>query len=90
MNKRGFVDAVAERANLKKKDAEASVTAAMDVVKELLEKGDLLNLIGFGNFSVGERSERTSRNPQTGEKIKIPACRVPKFKFSKTVRDAVK
>lgn len=89
MNKAELVAAVAEKAGISKKDAEASVNAFMSTVKDEVAGGGSVQLIGFGTFEKGERSARTGRNPQTGETISIPAQSVPKFKAGKAFKDAV-
>jgi DNA-binding protein HU-beta len=62
----------------------------MQAVTETLEKGEKLSLIGFGTFSVSERSARTCRNPQTGKSMKIPAKKIVKFKVGSKLAEAVK
>ncbi|MBB5172900.1 HU family DNA-binding protein [Texcoconibacillus texcoconensis] len=90
MNKTELINAVAEQADLSKKDATSAVDAVFDVITDSLTKGDKVQLIGFGNFEVRERSSRKGRNPQTGEEIEIPASKVPAFKPGKALKDAVK
>lgn len=89
MNKAELVTAIADQAGISKKDAEASVNAFMDIVKQKVAKGGSVQLIGFGTFEKGERAARTGRNPQSGETITIPAQSVPKFKAGKAFKDAV-
>ncbi len=89
MNKTELVAAVAEQAGLSKKDAEAAVKAFTDVVAEELKKGEKVQLVGFGTFEVSERAAREGRNPKTGETMPIPACRNPKFKAGKALKDLV-
>ena len=89
MNKAELVAAIAEKAELSKKDAEASVKAFTEVIAEELKKGEKVTLVGFGTFEVSERAARTGRNPQTGAEIKIAACKAPKFKAGKALKDAV-
>lgn len=89
MNKTELVAAVAEQAGLSKKDAEAAVKAFTDVVSDALKKGDKIQLVGFGTFEVSERAAREGRNPKTGESMKIEACKTPKFKAGKALKDAV-
>ena len=89
MNKAELVAAVAEKAEISKKDAEAAVKAFTDVVAEELKKGEKIQLVGFGTFEVSERSAREGRNPQTGETMKIEASKSPKFKAGKALKDAV-
>ena len=73
MNKAELVSAIADKAELSKKDAEAALKAFTDVVTEELQKGEKIQLVGFGTFEVSERAARTGRNPQTGEEMTIPA-----------------
>lgn len=89
MNKTELVAAMAERADLSKKDAEAALKAFVDVVADGLKKGDKIQLVGFGTFEVSERAAREGRNPQTGKTMKIAACKAPKFKAGKALKDAV-
>ena len=89
MNKSELVDAVAEKTDSTKADAQRSVDAVIDAITETLESGDSVQLTGFGTFEVRERSARTGRNPQTGEEIQIPATKAPAFKAGKGLKDAV-
>lgn len=89
MTKAEFIDAVASEAKISKKDADAAVKAFTTVVTDALKKGDKVTFVGFGTFDVGERAARTGRNPQTGKEIKIKACKTPKFKAGKALKDAV-
>ena len=89
MNKTELVAAVAEKAGLTKKDAEAAVKAFTDVVSAQLKKGDKVQLVGFGTFEVSKRAAREGRNPQTGAVMKIPASKAPKFKPGKALKDLV-
>ena len=89
MNKADIVSKVAETTELSKKDVTKAVDAILDVIAEALQSGDKVQLIGFGNFEVRERSARKGRNPQTGEEIDIPASKVPAFKPGKALRDGV-
>ena len=89
MNKTELIAAVAEKAELSKKDAEAAVTAAIDVITESLRQGEKVQLVGFGSFEVKSRSARMGRNPHTKEQIEIPASKVPVFKAGKALKDAV-
>ncbi len=89
MNKTELVAAIAKKTELSKKDAEKALKAFTDVVAEELKKGEKIQLVGFGSFEVSERAERKGRNPQTSEEIVIPACKVPKFKPGKALKDAV-
>ena len=89
MNKTEFISAIAEKAELSKKDAEKALKAFTDVVEEELKKGEKIQLVGFGTFEVSERAAREGRTPQTGETMKIEACKAPKFKAGKALKDAV-
>lgn len=89
MNKTELIAAVAEKTGLTKKDAERVVSATVDTVTEELKKGQKVSLSGFGIFEVKEREARVGRNPRTKEEIRIPATRLPSFKASKTLKDAV-
>ena len=89
MNKTELVAAVAEKAGLTKKDAEAAVKAFTDVVSAQLKKGDKVQLVGFGTFEVTKRAAREGRNPQTGAVMKIAASKAPKFKAGKALKDLV-
>lgn len=89
MNKSELVAAVAQKANLKRKDAAAAVDALVDTIREQLSQGQEVSLVGFGTFSVRERAERAGRNPRTGEPLTIAAGKVPVFKAGKTLKDAI-
>ena len=89
MNKTDLVAAVAEQAEVSKKDAEKALKAFVDVVTDELKKGEKVQLVGFGTFEVSERAAREGRNPQTGKTMKISACKAPKFKAGKALKDAV-
>ncbi|WP_020008345.1 HU family DNA-binding protein [Salinicoccus albus] len=90
MNKTDLVNAVSDDADLTKKEAGAAVDAVFNTIQESLKKGEKVQLIGFGNFEVRERSARKGRNPQSGEEIEIAASKVPAFKAGKALKDAVK
>ena len=89
MNKTELVAAVAEQADISKKDTEKVLKAFVDVVTEEMKKGEKVQLVGFGTFEVSERAAREGRNPQTGKTMKIEACKAPKFKAGKALKDAV-
>ena len=89
MNKTELIAAVAERAELSKKDAEAVITATLDTITEALKEGEKVQLVGFGTFEVSERAAREGRNPRTGETMPIKACKSPKFKPGKALKDMV-
>lgn len=90
MNKTELVAAVAEKAELSKKDAEKAVAAVFTAVTDALTAGDKVQLVGFGTFEVRERAERQGHNPITGEAMVVPASKVPAFKAGKALKDAVK
>lgn len=79
MNKKELGKELAKRAELTPKKANHVINELISIIKEYLEQGDTIRLVGFGTFKVVERKERKGRNPQTGEEILIPAKRVPKF-----------
>ena len=85
MNKTELVAAIAEQAEISKKDAEKALKAFTDVVAEELKKGEKIQLVGFGTFEVSERAAREGRNPQTGETMTIAASKTPKFKAGKAL-----
>lgn len=89
MNKTELIAAVAEKAEISKKDAEKAVKAFTDVIAEELVKGEKIQLVGFGTFEVAERAEREGRNPKSGEVMKIAASKSPKFKAGKALKDMV-
>ncbi|MCB7321046.1 HU family DNA-binding protein [Lacrimispora sp. 210928-DFI.3.58] len=89
MNKTELIAAVAEKAELSKKDAEKAVKAFTDVVSEELVKGGKVQLVGFGTFEVSERASREGRNPKTGNPMTIAASKTPKFKAGKALKDEV-
>ena len=89
MNKTEFVAAIADKADLSKKDAEAVVKAFTETVEKELKKGGKEQLVGFGTFEVAKRNARTGRNPRTGETMKIAASKTPRFKAGKAFKDAI-
>ena len=89
MNKTELIAAIAEQAEISKKDAEKALKAFVDVVTEQLKEGEKVQLVGFGTLEVSERAAREGRNPQTGKTMKIAACKAPKFKAGKALKDAV-
>lgn len=90
MTKTELIAAVAAKAGLKKKDAEAAVASVLDVIAESLAAGEKVQLVGFGTFEVKARAARDGRNPFTGEAIKIAASKRPVFTAGKSLRDQVK
>ena len=89
MNKTELVAAVAAKAELSKKDAEAAVSAVIDSITDALVDGDKVALIGFGTFEVKTRAARKGLNPRTKEEIDIPASKAPAFTAGKAFNDAV-
>ncbi|MDP6779883.1 MAG: HU family DNA-binding protein [Candidatus Latescibacteria bacterium] len=88
-NKAELVDAISEKADISKKDAEAALNAALGEITGALKTGERVTISGFGTFSVGSRAARTGRNPQTGATIQIPASKTIRFKAGKALKDAV-
>lgn len=89
MDKTELIAAVAEKAEISKKDSEKALKAFIDVVTEQLKNDDKVQLVGFGTFEVSKRAAREGRNPQTGKTMKIAACKAPKFKAGKALKDAI-
>jgi len=90
MNKTQLIDAMAAEAGLSKADAKRALEAFINTTSGALKSGDKVALVGFGSFSVNERSARTGRNPQTGATINIPAKKVVKFKAGAELSNTVK
>ncbi len=89
MNKAELITEVSNRTGLIKKDAEDAVVAFMNAIGDSLIRGEKVSLSGFGTFDIVERAARTARNPKTGESIEVGASKSPKFKPSKTLKEAV-
>ncbi len=89
MNKTELTAAVAEKAGLSKKAADAAVAAVLDTITEELVKGEKVQLIGFGTFEVRARAEKQGHNPKTGEAMTIAATKVPAFKAGKALKDTI-
>ena len=89
MNKTELVAAIADKAEISKKDSEKALKAFVDVVTEELKKGHKIQLVGFGTFEVSKRPERQGINPATKEKITIAAANVPKFKAGAALKNAL-
>jgi len=87
MNKSEFITSFSEKAGMSKKDAEIAYGAFVSTVTEALSQGEKIQLIGFGTFEVKERAARTGLNPQTKEKIQIPASKAPSFKAGKAFKE---
>ena len=89
MNKTELIAAVAEKAEISRKDAEKALKAFVDVVTDEMVKGEKVQVVGFGTFEVTERKEREGRNLQTGAPMTIPASKTPKFRPGKALKDLV-
>ena len=90
MNKTELIAAIAEKAELSKKDAEKALVAFIESVEGALAKDDKVQLVGFGTFEVKTRAARKGRNPRTKQEITIPASKAPAFKAGKAFKDAIK
>jgi len=86
MTKSELVSAIAEKAGIRKKDAEATLNAFLDVVTETLKGGGKVEIRGFGTFFMKHRAARVARNPRTGKKLKVPEKLVPAFKAGKELK----
>jgi len=84
-----LVTAIAEKASITKKDADNALNAVVSAITEALQKGEKVQLVGFGTFEVRERAAREGVNPQTKQKISIPAAKVPAFKAGSALKEAV-
>ncbi len=89
MNKGELIDAIAAKADVTKKDADAILTAILETISEAVAKGEKVTLVGFGTFEVRERQAREGRNPSTGKPIQIPATKVPAFSAGKGFKERV-
>ena len=89
MNKAELIQTVAREAGLTHKESASAIDALTEAIKKSLKKGDRVSLVGFGSWEVKKRASRNGVNPQTGNKIKIPARKVPKFNPGKELRDIV-
>jgi DNA-binding protein HU-beta len=89
MNKSELIASMAEKSKLTKKDAEGALKGFIESVQEALEKGDKVQLVGFGTFETRQRAARIGRNPRTKEEITIPESTVPVFKAGKEFKDKV-
>jgi DNA-binding protein HU-beta len=88
VNKSELIDAIAASADIPKAQASRALDAVIDSVTSALKQNDQVVLVGFGTFSVKERTARSGRNPQTGQPIEIPAAKIPTFKPGKALKDA--
>ena len=89
MNKSELIVALAQKAELSKKDAEKALSAFLEVVTEQLKAGEKVQLVGFGTFEAKERPARVARNPRTGEEITIAASKAASFKVGKALKDSI-
>lgn len=90
MTREFLLEQIASKAEISKKAADDALRAFIDGVSGALSKGDSITLTGFGTFTVSHRAARQGVNPRTGEKLQIPAMKVPKFKAGKSLKDAVR
>jgi len=90
MNKNELINEVARKTGLSRKEAEVGVQTMLDLISKEIAKGKKITLTGFGTFDVGKRKARSGVNPRTGEPIKIPATKMPRFKPSRIMRDKIK
>lgn len=90
MTKEDLVEAIVKKTDVSKRQAQESLNVVLEEITKSLSKGKDVTLTGFGSFKVSKRAARDGRNPKTGEKIRIPAMKVPKFKAGKGLKDAVK
>lgn len=89
MNKGELVDAIASKAQTSKKDADAILTATVEIIMDAVASGDKVTLVGFGTFEPRKRAAREGRNPQTGKAIQIPETTVPAFSAGKQFKEVV-
>ncbi len=89
MNKGEFVEALADRMDVSRAQADRALSAVLDIITERMSAGEKVSFTGFGSFEVSQRAARTGRNPQTGASIKIAAARVPKFSAGASLKGAV-
>lgn len=89
MNKNDLINAIADSTELSKVKVGEVLDSFVNVVTKALKKGDEVRLIGFGTFAVSKRKATKGHNPRTGEEIKIPASKQPKFKAGKTLKEAI-
>lgn len=90
MNKQALVELIHEKIGGTKVQAEEVVESMLEAITKTLKKGGEVSIAGLGIFSVKARAARMARNPKTGEQVKVPATRVPKFRAAKALKDAVK
>lgn len=89
MNKKDLVEIVAKKAHLTKKESEEIITIILETIIKTVSEGEKVTLVGFGSFEARERQAREGRHPKTGEKLHIPAARIPTFSVGKFFKDRV-
>ena len=89
MNRKDLIDALADKTDSSKADADRNIAALIEIITGALKKGDNVALVGFGSFEVRKRAARMGRNPKTGAELKIKAAKVPAFKAGATLKAAV-
>jgi DNA-binding protein HU-beta len=89
MNKAEFVDQLAKKAKISKKDARAALDAALSLIVDTCAKKDKVTFTGFGTFEARQQKATTRINPQTGRKMSVPAKLVPKFRPGKAFKEAL-
>lgn len=89
MNKSELIEAIATYADLPKSAAGRALEGALEAMKQALKNGEMVTLVGFGSFHVGERAARAGRNPRTGKAIKINAAKIVKFRLGKALKDSI-
>jgi len=89
MNKGELVTTVAKKTGLTKKEVDLVLTTILETIVEVVSSGEKITLVGFGSFEARERKEKEGRNPKTGEKIDIPASRIPTFSVGKFFKEKV-
>ncbi|QUY46229.1 HU family DNA-binding protein (plasmid) [Acaryochloris marina S15] len=90
MNKGELIDQIAENTGATKKEADVILSAAIETIVETVSSGEKVVVVGFGSFEARDRKAREGRNPKTGEKMNIPATRVPAFSAGKDFKEKVK
>jgi len=90
MTKAEIINQMAKDADISKATAEKALASLFQSIKKAMKKGDSVTFVGFGTFKVAKRKARTGRNPRTGETIKIPAAKVPKFTAGKVLKESIK
>ena len=89
MNRKELIDALSDKTDSSKADADRNIAALLEIITSTLKKGDNVALVGFGTFEVRKRAARMGRNPKTGAELKIKAAKVPAFKAGATLKAAV-